>query len=50
MFLAQLIHARSGGLVVFAVAVIALGVCFSAMAIQSQDWQEALDQLYGFLD
>ena len=50
MYLAQLIHERSGRLVVFAVAMIALGVWFAAMAIQSQDWQEALDQLYGFLD
>jgi hypothetical protein len=50
MLAAHLLRERSGRLLVFAVAVIAFAGGFAALAIQSQDWQEILNQLYGLLD
>jgi hypothetical protein len=50
MFLARLIHERSALLLGFVAAVIILAVSFAVLGIQSQDWQEVLNQLYGLLD
>jgi hypothetical protein len=50
MFLARLIHERNGRLLGFVAAVIILAVSLAVLAIQSQDWQEVLNQLYGLLD
>ena len=50
MFLARLIQERCGLLLGFVATVIILGVSFAVVTIQSQDWQEVLNQLYGLLD